>query len=1153
MHKLARFADARNTAEGKFVAILLSVLLVFSFLNVTMFTDRANAGENDLESSEMTLSVEDVEAEEEEAAVESDTPKEEDAEELEGDKVEAVEGNSAVDADEKTDSLEVEATDSSNMIKPRAKAATLSDEDAQAEENTEAQLPASFDSETGTLKIENVDGLDELTVQSYLKDLGIKTTDIRALVLKNVGDIDRYAFKGCGSNVISVVIDGAGVVGEYAFYMWAKVEEVTILNAAAVGDHAFFKCPLLASVSLENVKRVESNAFSECKMVSSLTLNEIDLVGDESFRQDSALTNLSMSNIKEFGRSPFSYCTGLTSLDLDGTRDGIKTLGTTMFYGCTGLKEITLSNMDSAGYQPFSLCSGLEKVTLDGGLNTWGTSILGNCQGSFDLTVKNIETIPEEAFVGCEGIKSVEIDGVTTVGKNAFASCKSLKNAKIVNVDTVGQYAFYNCTSLDKVEMSATRIIENYAFWFCSKLKTIESLKDVKRIGGFAFYGCSSLTGLTIDDITKMGYVGTNDEIMKRVQAILAGKFKLGNAEVIQELGLAEGWTVGEIAKSDNWNTYDNGTQISEQARWADTENGVAEVKVDAYYTGKKQMDYIFVADLSASMAQLGNQDDSNARFYDMQSKLLDMTDQLLNTPGYDCRVAIVTFGGYFNKNATCKSSGFLSSSTEAAAWIKGLEPLNENTDYLLGLDAALRLAKDQDANRNTAMVFLSDGRPTREGETSLDTTDQRNEYNKKIAGKASELKDAGVSAIYGVLHSPGTTAVEDAHNAMGAVCGEGNYFTSTDTESFGRAMNAAFTGVYGKHTITVPVNDVDFNLGSVNVSAGEYSYNNGVITWTVNDAPFTPHTLTYSLSLTEENANRAGTYRYSLNRGDATFGGTGASVGIDLALSRTVAEPVVVGSYRVVHEYYTNGTLDGSMTETFNAPVGTRVQASSVTLQPVYQGARYVAAARTGSLTVAKGSVDSLVIRYNRTIQAPSEETPTPTPAPNPTPAPSVPNPDNGGNDTPDNQTPANNPTTPGRTNPTPGTTVTPAGTTPTTVIDNDDTPLADEPTDTDFDATVDDAGVEEAIGDDATPMAARGNIQDEDVPLGAFEDDHAACWVHWIMLLGLVATAVYGIAVVRRRLGMTSDIDDFENQIMGRNTVTETQPSTADGRQAL
>lgn len=41
MRSIARFVDARNTAEGKFLSVLLSVLLVFSFLNVTMFTERA--------------------------------------------------------------------------------------------------------------------------------------------------------------------------------------------------------------------------------------------------------------------------------------------------------------------------------------------------------------------------------------------------------------------------------------------------------------------------------------------------------------------------------------------------------------------------------------------------------------------------------------------------------------------------------------------------------------------------------------------------------------------------------------------------------------------------------------------------------------------------------------------------------------------------------------------------------------------------------------------------------------------------------------------------------------------------------------------------------------------------------------------------------
>ncbi len=43
MRTIARFMDARNTTEGKFLSVLLSVLLVFSFLNVTMFTDYANA------------------------------------------------------------------------------------------------------------------------------------------------------------------------------------------------------------------------------------------------------------------------------------------------------------------------------------------------------------------------------------------------------------------------------------------------------------------------------------------------------------------------------------------------------------------------------------------------------------------------------------------------------------------------------------------------------------------------------------------------------------------------------------------------------------------------------------------------------------------------------------------------------------------------------------------------------------------------------------------------------------------------------------------------------------------------------------------------------------------------------------------------------
>ena len=83
MRSIVRFMDARNTAEGKFLSVLLSVLLVFSFLNVTMFTERAGADET-MESTELVDQVNDsieeepVSAEEPEAeAVPEEEPEKE--------------------------------------------------------------------------------------------------------------------------------------------------------------------------------------------------------------------------------------------------------------------------------------------------------------------------------------------------------------------------------------------------------------------------------------------------------------------------------------------------------------------------------------------------------------------------------------------------------------------------------------------------------------------------------------------------------------------------------------------------------------------------------------------------------------------------------------------------------------------------------------------------------------------------------------------------------------------------------------------------------------------------------------------------------------------------------------------------------------------
>lgn len=378
-------------------------------------------------------------------------------------------------------------------------------------------------------------------------------------------------------------------------------------------------------------------------------------------------------------------------------------------------------------------------------------------------------------------------------------------------VDTIGQYAFFSCTGLT----------------------SIDSLENVGRIDGYAFYGCSKLKGLTVEDATKMGFNGNYGDVMARVEEILQGKFKLDSAPGIIQLLPGEGWDDTAIAENENWDLYDDQLQLMEQARWTNDDRTEAEVQVTGYYTGEKQMDYIFVADLSASMAQLGNANDENARFYDMQSKLLDMTGQLLGSEGYDCRIAIVTFGGAFGgSEGTVTEMGFTKNIDDVKAHINDLTPLYENTDYGLGMKKAQELLENQDPGRSTVVVFLSDGYPT--------VANSGDGYG---TATAKVIREQLKVPIYGVLHSPGTgDAYTWASDAMNGVC---DYvYESTDTESFGKAMNKAFTAVYGTHTVTIPVN-IDFeNVRGldISVSSGDASYDaeTHTIIWNITGMPFT-------------------------------------------------------------------------------------------------------------------------------------------------------------------------------------------------------------------------------------------------------------------------------------------------------------------------
>lgn len=860
--------DAQKTMHGKIISVILSVALIFSFSNF-FCGDNAFAEEQEVESN-TEVTTEPVQSE----PVVTETEKKSEEPQSETPKQESAETSQAA-----------KATTSEEQISTQAEGDT-SDLSNNGNDET-PEYSVDFDENSCTLAISGKVDVTNAMVQQYKGKVKIVDIDIDG----NIGD---GAFSYCGQ-LEEAIVKNAKTIGKTAFRYSNNLKKLSLSNVDVVGKSVAHGNKNLTELTLQNIGTIDEEAFQWCEGLTSIDLSGVKKLERSAFTFCNGLTEVTLANI-ELGTNPFYQCKNLASVTLDNaTFAGVNT-----FDGCASLKNVTLKNMDTVGNNMFINCANLEKVSISNVKNIGATLFSGKANlKEVSITGENV-TIGQSAFLQCSALSKVELKGVTAIDSYAFQYCKSLesieldgvstirdcafsrtglKNATLTNIGTIGQYAFWDNGSLETVTMNDIDSIANYAFWNCSNLQTIDSLSNVKTsIGGFAFYGCSSLTGLTVTDLTKMGYIGSNDEIMKRVQAILAGKFQLDNAEVINELGLEEGWAAGEVGKSSNWNAYDNGTQIMEQARWSDENAGVAEVKVDAYYTGEKQMDYIFVADLSASMAQLGNTEDNNARFYDMQSKLMDMTGKLLDTPGYDCRVAIVSFGGEYNNKATQNSSGFISESGAAASYIEGLSPLNENTDYGLGLQKALELVQ-ANADRNTVVVFLSDGAPT--AGTSGD------QYGTTAAAAINELN----VPIYGVLHSPTAKGTEDAEKRMNDVC---DYvYRSTDTESFGNAMNSAFAAAYGNNTVTIPVNARDFNIDNLNASAGTVEYSDGVITWTLSGMPFTQHTLTYNMALTEENANRIGTYEYGLNNGNAHFGDTGASAGLSLSLARTVVDPV--------------------------------------------------------------------------------------------------------------------------------------------------------------------------------------------------------------------------------------------------------------------
>ena len=148
--------------------------------------------------------------------------------------------------------------------------------------------------------------------------------------------------------------------------------------------------------------------------------------------------------------------------------DGVTSIGSSAFRGCTSLTSITIPNsVTSIGNAVFSYCSSLTSITIPDSVTSIGSSAFRGCTSLTSITIPDsVTSIGNAAFSNCWDLTSITIpDSVTTIGDSAFSGCSSLTSITIPDgVTSIGNRAFYNCTNLTTISLSCKSSLKRSDF-----------------------------------------------------------------------------------------------------------------------------------------------------------------------------------------------------------------------------------------------------------------------------------------------------------------------------------------------------------------------------------------------------------------------------------------------------------------------------------------------------------------------------------------------------------------------------------------------------------------------------------------------------------------------------------------------------------------
>ena len=253
-----------------------------------------------------------------------------------------------------------------------------------------------------------------------------------------------------------------------------ELEEET--HSDEVADHEIYKFHLKYDFKNAKVIELEDGYHDERQGITSLSIPYGTMsIEDEEYRDYSDLRSVTIP-------------------------ETVKSIGDCAFEGCDEIKSIYFSdlksflNIDFEGDGPgwfdvdYYLNGELAKnIVVPDGVASIGTYQFCGCSSLESITIPDsVMAIEEYAFDGCLSLTNITIpEGVTSIGENAFENCENLNTVTIPgSVTDIGMYAFEGCSNLTNITL----------------------LEGVTEIPDCAFADCINVTYLAIpDSVTSIG------------------------------------------------------------------------------------------------------------------------------------------------------------------------------------------------------------------------------------------------------------------------------------------------------------------------------------------------------------------------------------------------------------------------------------------------------------------------------------------------------------------------------------------------------------------------------------------------------------------------------------------------------------------------